>query len=103
MAATIKSTKSNASDRIIGNGINEITNEFQVNIFPNPSSGIFTVQSPSSRIRSVDVYSVYGEKVYSQIVNSKSQIIRLDLPNGIYFLKVNSEKGSTTKKIIINK
>jgi hypothetical protein len=100
---TIKGTKSNTSDRVFGAGVNEIENDLQVNIYPNPNKGQFQVSSSMFPIQNVEVFNVYGEKVFSEIVNSKSHNIKCDLLSGIYFLKVISDKGTAVKKIVINR
>ena len=103
MATTIKGTKSNTSYKVFGAGINEIENELQVNIYPNPNNGQFNILGSNFKIQNVEIFNLYGEKIFSQIVNNKSQNISCDLQNGIYFLKVISDKGIAVKKIIINR
>jgi len=74
----------------------------EVEIYPNPNNGIFQVSSSKYQISSIEVYSVKGEKVYStQILNPKSSIFNLNLPDGIYFLKLKTDNGIVNKKIAI--
>jgi len=103
----------------IANGVNEFTiqnSEFR--IYPNPTSGIFTVAvgSDSSSQYKIEIYNVYGEKVFSRdngqltmhngqlsIINSSLSIDLSSQPSGIYFLQLKTEQGTATKKIVINK
>ena len=87
-------------------GIQSYIDNSSVNVFPNPSSGQFEITSENADIKSVEVYDMLGEKVYSsQISNLKSQI-SLDLSDksaGIYFLRLKTNKGTSVTKIVISK
>ena len=74
-----------------------------VDISPNPSNGIYFIQS-SENILEVDVVSVIGEKVYSVQGNaSKIEIDLRDYHDGIYFLQLKTSQGIVNKKIILQK
>ncbi|TAL58284.1 MAG: T9SS type A sorting domain-containing protein [Bacteroidetes bacterium] len=84
-------------------GISQInTDGLQVNIWPNPSDGIFNVEWLSRPIAgqplTIEVYNVFGEKVYSaEVIPINHEPLTINLsshPNGIYFLRVSdpSEK-----------
>ena len=73
-----------------------------ISIFPNPTTGELRIENGELRIRSVEVFDVYGRKLQSKIVNLKSEIV-LDishLNSGIYFVKISTEQGEIVKKII---
>lgn len=80
-----------------------------INLFPNPSSGKFQVTSHKSQITSMNVYNLYGKKVYSEtILNPKylpvpqaDLLLNLDLQNGIYFLQLIANDSVHTKKLEI--
>jgi len=101
MATTINSTKSNTFKIASPTAVNETSFENTISIYPNPTNGEFKVQSSGFKIQNLEIENIVGEKVYSQIVNSNSHIVYLDVPSGIYFLKVISDKGAVNKKIII--
>ena len=73
-------------------------------IFPNPSSGIFTVIS-EEEITSIEIYNVLGENISPLSpgtgAGGEVEINLSTQPKGIYFVQINSEKGSITKKIVI--
>ncbi len=73
-------------------------------IFPSvSSSGIFSLRSVSGII-DLSVFNITGEKVYSKITAPHQTSMEVDLsnqPSGIYFLKLRTEQGIATKKIII--
>lgn len=68
-----------------------------VDIFPNPSKGIFTIQSPIP-VEKVTVYGIGGETL---LVDSTTQINIENFSPGIYNLIINLSNGEViTKKVI---
>ncbi|MBI4947855.1 MAG: T9SS type A sorting domain-containing protein [Bacteroidetes bacterium] len=76
----------------------------ELEIFPNPSNGNFTINF-NSELRTPDlqltIYNVMGEKLFEQTVNRKQETLNLKLPDGIYFIRVTSEAITTSNKLII--
>jgi Secretion system C-terminal sorting domain len=71
-------------------------------ISPNPVNDIFTV-SYSESLKSIDVYNAIGQKIITKKVSEKETKIDLTTYNsGIYFVKVFTETGNKTIKIIKN-
>ncbi len=79
-------------------------------VFPNPSTGIFTVGFAGTQnfvSGEIGIYNVLGEKVYSQFTNHNSPFT-IDLssnPNGIYLYRVITNNGNVLGdgKLIIQK
>jgi hypothetical protein len=76
-------------------------------IYPNPSNGIFTIQTSNSYTQtlSFEVNNVMGEIVYSSTLPYERDVL-LDLSyrsKGIYFIHFFSENNSmiANKKLII--
>lgn len=85
-------------------GIKENVNVSDITIFPNPSSTEinFSVNG-STTIKSVELYDVTGRMV-KQIVGLNTQkytIQREGLSTGLYITKIQLNKGSISKKIIL--
>ncbi len=84
-------------------GVADINTHLQVKIYPNPSSGVFGT-SGDLIIDQIEVISSTGNSM--QIFDfKKSKAKNIDisnLPKGIYFLKINSQKGTAIKKILLN-
>ena len=75
-----------------------------ISIFPNPSSGMFTIDSKVD-YGEISIYNVLGERVF-EILNIKphtpDQIDLSDQPSGIYFYEVkNVQRIMKTGKLII--
>ncbi len=71
-------------------------------VFPNPVFDLVNIKA-ASLIMSIEVYDMQGRMLVSQLVSNKeTQLDMSSYSNGIYILKVNSNKGSITKEIIKN-
>lgn len=87
-------------------GINEaFAPEQEIEIFPNPSAGVFSVHSQTlnNEDQFIEVYNLLGTKIHSS-AKSKLSTYSVDLtqqPKGVYFVKVCRGEKSTTKKIIV--
>lgn len=73
-------------------------NEFV--LFPNPSNGIFTIQSEASG--NVEILDLTGKKVFEGIVNQQLKIDLSEHNTGLYIVKfIDIENQVTTHKLII--
>jgi hypothetical protein len=76
---------------------------FNVDIYPNPSNGLFTIQTDQSDL-TIEVYNLMGERVYHSGLDKKITAIDLTAqPAGVYFVHMLSGNGNIVKKVIINK
>ena len=74
----------------------------QLRIYPNPTTGEIVIQSSKLKVQSVEIFDVSGKKQSSHHLNisSPNQIDISDFPTGAYFLRIATEQGVVTKKII---
>lgn len=85
-----------------------IAQQPKVEIFPNPSNGIFTLDIQSS-IKTLNVYNVLGQQVYTEeFTNDTTGTTKtLDFSDwnaGVYFVKVSNDKSNSTDlEIMIQK
>ena len=106
---------SNVPVQVIGlcpvlNAVNEILEPLSISVFPNPSNGIFTLNTKISN-GEISICNLMGEIIFSEwipmgqstINNQTSTIDLSNQPSGIYFVNVKSEKESFAQKIIIDK
>lgn len=89
-------------------GIAQYDDESLFKVFPNPSTGKFTIDLTNSQLNmgniKIQICNIIGEKIYqSQINNSQAKIDLSKQPAGIYFLNITTEQGTISKKLIINK
>jgi hypothetical protein len=85
-----------------GLGVNEIHNENSLTIYPNPSSGIFSIKLESANAKKqLSVYNTLGELVFSSIETAPEFTIDLSAqPAGIYLVNVFDGKNLVSKKVI---
>ena len=77
--------------------------QMALNVFPNPTNGMFKIVLNKQQLRAVEVISVNGTMIY-QHKNPGSNIVPVDLSEaakGIYILKATTENEVITEKIII--
>jgi len=74
--------------------------EDKVGVYPNPVSDILQIRvSDGVVFENVTVYSILGEQLF---FTSEETIDCTQLSSGIYFVRVSTDRGSVTKKIIKN-
>lgn len=73
---------------------------FEFEYYPNPTKESITINS-NINIKSIQLYDVQGRILTTKLVNeTQSNLDISNYSNGIYFVKVTSEKGSKVVKII---
>jgi len=71
-------------------------------VFPNPTTGYLTLTIPAGN-GTVSVYNVIGEKVYQSVINNRQLQIDLSTqPTGVYFIAIQTDKGTVNKKIVVS-
>jgi hypothetical protein len=76
--------------------------ENDFNVFPNPSSGLMTIAGKNGPISEIEVSNLQGQLLYfTKGSFGHSANLDLDLPKGVYLLKVSSGSTSNTKRIMI--
>lgn len=87
-------------------GIDYFQNDDLVTVFPNPTSNDFTIKINNfSGSLEIQLYDLNGRLILKKSIDSFSeeeQISVKDLSSGVYLLKLNGEKISATKKLIVN-
>ena len=79
---------------------NQFNQTNSLNLFPNPTSGLFTINGQVSR---VEVYTITGQivKSFENITSEEYQFDVNDLSNGVYLVKaIDSNNSSKTLKLI---
>ncbi len=78
----------------------------QFSMFPNPAKNNVTLKISKEQIGStINVLDMLGNKVISGL-NTKNNELTINvenLSNGVYFISIENEKGSSTKKLVISK
>ena len=86
----------------------KIQTEYSVYCYPNPTTGVFTIQgndnlSDNLRIESVEITNINGQIIKQPSINNEQLTIDLsDRAKGIYFIKIQTDNFVKVEKIIIN-
>jgi lysyl endopeptidase len=78
-------------------------NHADFNIYPNPNSGIFTIENNFNEDYTITIYDILGNITYQK--NETENKIKLNLSHitkGIYLVSITTTKVSTVTRIIIN-
>jgi len=71
----------------------------QISIFPNPTTGTFTVKVPSEiEIHNVSLFDMLGKRTVATITNNTVDISNLS--RGLYIMNMETTAGTFTQKII---
>ena len=88
---------------VVGNAlsIEEFSLENSVSIFPNPTRDIITIDAANSiTVNSLELYNIVGKQVIK--TNNVSTLNLSQLSAGVYMLRVMTDSGTLTKKVIRN-
>lgn len=89
-------------DNIVFDGVVGINDQVasQFSVYPNPAKTFVNISSKVSGVKNISVFDVLGK----QVINTTLSGERLDisaLNSGVYILKIEQGKASTTKKLIV--
>ena len=87
-------------------GIEELNENIGLNVYPNPNTGIFTLElnTVNDLAGSISLTSIDGKLVFTDKVSGNGLITKsiniADLSNGIYYLKIETDNVIKTFKIL---
>lgn len=83
----------------------DVLSEQTLSVYPNPASGVFTMEyTGNERLVGAELININGKLVQQYDLTDMKVSKALDIQTltpGVYFLRVHSESGSLTKKLII--
>jgi hypothetical protein len=75
----------------------------QVNVFPNPSSGSFTVElARPNDFREILLSNIIGNIIFRKNINNQNKVIIENLPIGTYIITIIDNENRTTNRKIIS-
>lgn len=77
-----------------------VENNIAYNIYPNPVKDIINIEAEN--IELVEIYDVFGRKLYSEKKTGDVRIDMSDFSEGIYFVKIFADGSSSISKIVKN-
>ena len=68
-----------------------------IELFPNPTNGVINVEVEFAEIIAIKVYAIDGKELK---IDTSSQIDLSNYSSGAYFIRVQTNKGMITQKVI---
>ncbi|MFY8035063.1 MAG: T9SS type A sorting domain-containing protein, partial [Flexibacteraceae bacterium] len=72
----------------------------KLNLYPNPTTGIVTLTT-SVDAESIIITNEVGQLVYNSKAQPEMELILSHLAKGVYMVQVQSNKGVTTQRLVI--
>ncbi len=82
-------------------GITELSNNNLLSLYPNPTSGQFTIVLSTDNA-TIIVTDILGQQVLQTQTTQNTTNLQLD-NNGIYIVYVKTKQGTTTRKLTVNR
>lgn len=82
-------------------GVEDITENNSSKLYPNPSTGIFFLETASNETKTIEVFDQNGKLVYSSIITHQTELDLSHLSNGIYNLVLSSDTMVETLKFVV--
>ena len=75
--------------------------EKMASVYPNPTHG--TLRIEAENIEAISIYNLLGEKLFETSANGNSYEYDFSSRKaGIYFVRIQTDKGITTKRVVVN-
>ena len=86
-------------------GVNDVQiNNSAIHVYPNPTDGNLTIENRlQAKLQSVQFYNTNGILCHTEEINSNTSQIEIKathLPQGLYYIKINTPQGQVVKKIV---
>lgn len=86
----------------IHDGIEDYNVRDLVNVYASHSN-VYIVNEGSVQIDNVQIFDVYGKMVYNGNVSSSNEVISLNVATGAYMVRLTTDKGMATYKVVLTK
>ncbi|MBL4652215.1 MAG: T9SS type A sorting domain-containing protein, partial [Flavobacteriales bacterium] len=76
----------------------------KISIYPNPTTGIFTIELENNNTTQVSIQDITGKEVFATIIEEAQYTIDIShLKSGNYLLRLSNNKGTMNRKLIPTK
>jgi len=75
-----------------------------IEVYPSPTKGELRITSYELQVTSIEVFDIFGKKLtpHTSYLAPQTSLDMSDLASGVYFVKIYTELGIITKKIVKN-
>ncbi len=86
-------------------GVEDRISDSNVTIYPNPATSEFTIALPKTMKAEIRIFDITGKLLIYEadtLISNKHTVDVSSLSSGTYFVRLNTEEGTATKKLLIN-
>lgn len=86
-------------------GVEDRISENNITIYPNPATSEFTIVLPKTMKAEIRIFDITGKLLIYEadaLISNKHTVNVSSLSSGTYFVRLNTEEGTATKKLLIN-
>lgn len=83
-------------------GVEDYDVNEMVNVYASHSN-VYIVNEGNVQIDNVQIFDVYGKMVYNGNVSSNNEVISLNVATGAYMVRLTTDKGMATYKVVLTK
>ena len=81
-------------------GINNASSFHSAKIYPNPTTGILTIEIPGIKDAQLSVMNITGQVQFQSVINEKSDLDLHTLSKGIYLLRIQTKDGVLMERLV---
>ena len=81
-------------------GINNASFLHLAKIYPNPTTGILTIETPGIKDAQLSVMNITGQVQFQSVINEKADLNLHSLSSGIYLLRIQSKDGVLMERVV---
>lgn len=83
-------------------GVNAVVEELDFKVYPNPTTGITEILVNKEEMVEVEVLNQMGQIVFSNQGSKRFVWDAVDLPNGVYAIRLLTEAGNVVKQVTVS-
>ena len=106
MRSMLETARTDLADGTVApSGIRDFIDANEVIMYPNPSSGVVQIQTPSNRtLQQIFVVDMKGSVVHQDAIQGSSvnHELELNVEPGAYVLRLQFDSGVAVKKLVVN-
>ncbi|MEO1438008.1 MAG: T9SS type A sorting domain-containing protein, partial [Bacteroidota bacterium] len=89
---------------VISNTEDPVTSDIIVDVLPNPASDQVVIQTEGLTIEAIELFDVMGRQVAVPLTWEAYPTLMINhLPKGIYIIRLQTEQGEVTKRLIVQR
>ena len=83
-------------------GLNDTKKNFDIKVYPNPTTGKLKINNEQLTINNIEVYDIYGKNLapHTTYHAPHTSLDISDLPAGVYFVKIYTDGGVAVEKVV---